>query len=251
MTAHPVSWRQRWKESGGAPEPDTPGGLALAAGFAGGLVYLVLLVADYNAMTAFAWSVTSLSLILSVVGAFALSTMLGADVSNYQRLELDLARTALAYVGSGSAPTPESALAGVWRAYVGASEESRRVARAHAYGLGLFVRAGMISLAAVLLAALGFLTSTQNVVGLAMLVELFAFFFLVVGAAALVATVGFSAPVPGYEMFAAQRWKRNSGRAEAVRTSFADIPWLAEFVRGAGESHLDPTGPSVLPSWRE
>lgn len=251
MTAGSKSLRQRWKESGGAPPPDTPGGLALAAGFAAGLIYILLLVADYNAMTALAWSVTSLSILIAVVGAFALATMLGSDIAAYQRLELDLARTALAYVGSGSAPAPDTPLAAVWRAYVGASEESRRVARSHAYGLGLFLAAGVLSLPAVLLTALGILTSAQNVIGLGMLIELFAFFALVVGAGTLLATVGYSGPVPGFELIAARRWKRNRGRADAVRSSFSDIPWLAEFARGAHESRLEPSGPSVLPSWRD
>ncbi len=251
MTAEPKSFRERWKESGGAPEPDTPGGLAIAAGLSGGLIYLLLLVADYNPMTGLAWPVTALSLLLAVVGAFALASMLGSDIAAYQRLELDLARTALAYIGSGSAPAPDTALAGVWRAYVGASEESRRVARSHAYALGAFVGAGVLSLAAVLLTGLGIVVSSHDLVGLAMLVELFAFVFLIVGAGTVLATVGYSGPVPGFELIAARRWKRNQGRAAAVKSSFDDIPWLAEFVRSAHESRPEPSGPSVLPSWRE
>jgi hypothetical protein len=214
------------------------------------LVYVLVLIAEYNPMTALSLWITSLSLVVGTVGAFALAAMLGADIAAYQRLELDLARTVLAYVGSGSAPASDAPLAGVWRAYVSAADESRRVARSHAYALGPFVVGGFLSLTALLLTILGGVTATQNLLGVGLVVEVPAFFLLLAGGAALALTVGYSTPVPVYDSLAARRWRRNSGRAEAVETALGSIPWLPEFARSARESKIEPTGPAAVPSWR-
>ncbi len=240
-----------WASAIDLPPPDSWEGAAFAAAIAGGLVYILLLVAEYNAMVRVAFDVTALSLVVSLISAFALSAMLGSDISTFQRLELELARTVLAYVGSGSPPASDAPLAGVWRAHVAASEEARRMARAHSYALGLFSAAGMLSLGALLLASLGMVTFTPDVRGLGMFVEWFAFVFLVAGAVVVLASVGYAAPVSAYERIAPQRWRRNSGRQQAVDGAVSEIAWLAEFSRGARESRMSPWGPSILPSWRE
>lgn len=233
------------------PSPDTPGGGVLALAFTLGLAYVVLFIADYHAMTALAWWFAPITLFASLIGAFALGTMLGGDIAAYQRLELDLSRTVIAYVGSSSAPASDAPLAGVWRAYIGAAEESRRVARAHSYSLGFFLYAGWFALPASLLVALGLVTSTESLVGLGVFVAWFAFAFLVAAAGCIALTVGYSNPVPGFDRIAARRWRRNSGRQQAVEGALSEVPWLGEFVRGARESYISPAGPSVLPSWRE
>ncbi len=239
------------KERLSLPAPDTAEGAVIGIAVAAGLVYILLLVAQYPKMIDSAFEFTAFSLLVSLIAAFSLASMLGSDIATFQRLELELARTVLAYAGSGTPPASDAPLAGVWRAHVGASEESRRMARAHAYGLGLFTAAGLLSLAAVLLAILGSLTANQDIRGLAMLIEWFAFTFLVAGAGAIFSSVGYSTTVPFYEMFSPRRWRRNSGRQVAVDGAVSEIAWLAEFARGARESRISPGGPSVLPSWRE
>lgn len=233
------------------PPPDTAEGGALAFALAMGLIYVLLLVADYNTMTAIAFAVTTLSLLIAVVAGFALAGMLGSDLSTFQRLELELARTVLAYASSGTPPQSDAPLAGVWRAHVAAAEESRRMARAHAYALGLFTIGGLAGLGAALLAGLGVVTATMNVLGLAMVVELFVFVFLLVGVGAIVGTVGYAAPIPFYERVSPRRWRRNAGRQIAVDGAVSEVAWLSEFARGARESKISPRGPSVIPSWRE
>jgi hypothetical protein len=241
----------RWRSRLNPPPPDTEEGGILAIALAAALVYILLFIADYSAMTSIAFGATALSLTISVLSAYALATMLGNDIANYQRLELELSRTVLAYASSGTPPASDAPLAGVWRAHVAASEESRRMSRAHAYALGLFSIAALASVAAVLLAGLGTVTSTQNVRGLAMLVEWVAFTFLVVGAASVVVSVGYSESVTLYEATAPRRWRRNSGRQAAVDSAVGEIGWLAEFSRGARESRMSSRGPGTIPSWRE
>jgi hypothetical protein len=240
-----------WTDRFSPPPPDSPEGAVIAAAVTGGLVYILLLVAEYPAMTSLAFEAISVSLVISLVAAFSLSAMLGSDIATYQRLELELARTVLAYVGSGSPPQSDAPLAGVWRAHVAAAEESRRMSRVHGYALGLFTAASVASLAAVLLAGLGLVTSTQDVRGLAMFVEWFAFTFLVAGAGAILVSAGYSAPMRFYEVFAPRRWRRNSGRQTAVDGAVSEIAWLSEFSRGARETRMSPHGPSMIPSWRE
>ncbi len=223
--------------------------LALAFGL--GLAYLVVFIADYNALVSLALWVVPIALFAALVAAFALATMLGSDISNFQRLELDLSRTVLAYVSSGSPPPSDAPLAGVWRAYVGAAEESRRVARAHAYALGFFMIAALFALPATLLVGLGAVLTVQNLVGVGVFVAWFAFGFLGAGAVAVAGTVGYASPIPGFDRIAARRWRRNSGRQQAVEGALGEVSWLGEFVRGARESYVSPAGPSVIPSWRE
>lgn len=225
--------------------------LAAAAFFA--LVYIVVFVSDYGAMTrlAFAFDVSTLSLIVAVVAAFALSTMLGHDLSTFQRLELELARTVLAYVGSGTPPPSDAPLAGVWRAHVAGAEESRRMARAHAYALGIFITAALLALGSSLLTGLGEVTAVHGVTGLGMFVEWFAFTFLAAGAVAVLAAVGYSGPSAFYENLAPRRWRRNAGRQQAIDGAVSEIAWLAEYSRGARESRISPAGPPMIPSWHE
>jgi len=233
------------------PPPDSEEGGILGLALAGALIYIALFVAVYPAMTAIAFGATALSLIVSLVSVFALATMLGNDIANYQRLELELSRTVLAYASSGTPPASDAPLAGVWRAHVAASEESRRMSRAHAYALGLFTIAALASLIALLLASLGTVTSTQDLKGLGMLVDWVGFTFLVAGAGSVLLSVGYATSVPVYESLAPRRWRRNSGRQSAVDSAVGEIAWLAEFSRGARESRMSSRGPGTIPSWRE
>ena len=251
MSSASASASRDWRSRLSPPAPDTQEGAVIALAAVFGLVYIVLLVGQYDRMTALAFPVASLSLVVSLLGAFALSAMLGGDISTFQRLELELARTVLAYAGSGSPPPSDAPLAGVWRAHVAGAEEYRRMGRAHAYALGLFSAAGVLSLAAVLLAGLGVATATQDAGGLAMLVEWFAFTFLAAAAGCVLLSVGYASSVSVYDTLAPRRWRRNAGRQEAVDGAVGEIAWLAEFSRGARESRISPSGPSVIPSWRE
>ncbi len=233
------------------PAPDTPGGGILALAFAAGLAYILVFVAAYDPMRSLALWVAPVALFAALLGAFALATMLGGDITAYQRLELDLSRTVLAYVGSGSPPASDAPLAGIWRAYVSAAEESRRVARAHAYALGFFTLAAVFALPAALLVGLGSVLTTRDLVGLGLFLDWFAFALLVAGAGSVSFTIGYSSPVPGFERVAARRWRRNAGRQQAVDGALGEVSWLGEFVRGARESYVSTSGRSVLPSWRE
>lgn len=240
-------WHRRWNP----PAPDTREGAILALASAFALVYIVVFVAQYDVMVHLAFQITSLSLLVSIIPVFALAAMLGSDISTFQRLELELARTVLAYVGSGTPPPSDAPLAGVWRAHVAGSEESRRMARAHAYALGLFSAASVLSLTALLLSGLGTVLFVKDVLGLGLFVEWFAFALLAAGAGAVLASVGYASPTPVYEAFAPRRWRRNAGRQQAVDGAVSEIAWLAEFSRSARETRISPAGPSMLPSWHE
>jgi len=228
------------------PPPDSPGGSAIAITSLFVVVYAILMLSEYRAMTATAVYIATTALLSGVVGTFALATMLGNDVATFQRLELDLSRTIIAHLGSNDAPGPEAPLAGVWRAYIAVADESRRVARVHAYAFGPFLWGTLLSLAAALVASLGLLTSSMNVSGVALLIELFGFALLLIGAGALVLTVGYSNDVPGYDRFAAGRWRRNSARLPAVEDALASVPWLPEFHRGVRESRTDPSDSTLM-----
>ena len=251
MSSASTSPLGRWRALLNPPPPDTREGAVLALALAFALVYLIVWASVYNNVLALAFPITSLSLLLSLIPAFALATMLGSDISAFQRLELELARTVLAYVGSGTPPPSDAPLAGVWRAHVAASEESRRMARAHAYGLGWFTVAAMLALGATLLAGLGSVLVVKNILGLAMFVEWFAFVFLVAGACSVAASVGYASPITLFEVFSPRRWRRNAGRQQAVDGAVSEIAWLSEYSRGARESRVSPSGPSVIPSWHE
>jgi hypothetical protein len=241
----------RWRARLTPPQPDTREGFVLAVASAFALVYIVVLVSQYDAMTSLAFSVTTFSLLASLIPAFVLAAMLGSDISAYQRLELELARTVLAYVASGTPPGSTAPLAGVWRAHIAGAEESRRMARAHAYALGLFGTAAVFALGATLLAGLGAVTGVQNVLGLGMFVEWFAFAFLAAGAGSVLASAGYASSVPIYELLAPRRWRRNAGRQGAIDGAVAEVSWLSEYWRGARGSRVSPSGPSMIPSWRE
>lgn len=251
MVTNTTPWGTGWREKLELPPPDTREGGVIALAITFALVYFLLWVIQYNAMTALAFTVTSFSLLISLVAAFSLSGMVGADLSTFQRLELELARTVLAYAGTGTAPPSDAPLAGVWRAHVAAAEESRRMARAHAYALGLFTIAGVVALVATLLAGLGTVAHLQDLLGLAMLVEWLTFTFLIAGAAAVLYSIGYASPVAFYERLAPRRWHRNSGQQRAVEGAVGEVAWLAEFARSARDSRISPVGPSMLPSWRE
>jgi hypothetical protein len=223
------------------PPPDTPGGYAFAIASLFAVVYAILFVAEYHPMLAQARYIAGTALIVGAVGTFALATMLGSDIATYQRLELDLSRTVIAHLNDNKSPEPDTPLAGVWRAFVTVADESRRVARVHAYAFGPFLWGTIISLGAALLVGLGQLTVTPDVVGLALVIEFFGFAFLLLGAGALVLTVGYSDTVDGYDRLAAHRWRRNAARLPAVEEALSSVPWLPEFHRGVRESKTDPT----------
>jgi len=222
------------------PPPDSPGGAAFAIAFAAGLVYLIVFMAAYPGMAASGLWLTTTALIAGAIGTFALGGMLGTDIATYQRLELDVARTVLAHLNANDAPTPEAPLGGVWRAYVTVADESRRVARVHAYAFGPFLWGTVVSLAAALVAGLGAVTRTANTTGFGVFIGLFGFSLLILGAASLVLTVGYADEVVGFHRFAARRWRRNSTRLPAVEDALSGVPWLPEFHRGVRESRTTP-----------
>jgi hypothetical protein len=222
------------------PPSDSPGGAAIGIAALFVVVYVVLFLATYNTMVATALWITSVALLAGIIATFSLGSMMGTDIATFQRLELDLARTVLAHLGSNDAPGPEAPLAGIWRAYVAVADESRRVSRVHAYAFGAFFYGTLFSLGSSLLVAMGVLSSTNNVIGLALLVELVGFAFLFMGAMALVLSVGYPGEVAGFHRLAARRWRRNSARLPAVEEALSNVAWLPEFHRGVRESQTHP-----------
>jgi len=210
--------------------------MAVAIALLFGIVYLLLLVAVNPAMDAIAWWITSITLIAGVVGTLGLASMIGTDISTYQRLDLDLARTVIAHTSTNTAPAPDTPMAGVWRAYVTVADESRRVARVHAYAFGPFLWGTLAALAAALLVGLGTVTTTTNLVNLGLLLEFVGFLLLLIGAAAILLTVGYSDTVDGFDGWASRRWRRNAARLPAVEEAISSVPWLPEFHRGVRES---------------
>ncbi len=237
--------RSRWDLTVSVPPPDSMGGAAIAIGVLFALVYGLLLIAQYPAMLSVSVWLVSLALVVGAVGSFGLATMIGSDIANYQRLELDLARTILGHLSTSSAPGPDAPLAGTWRAYVAVADESRRVARVHAYAFGPFLWGTLFSLVAALLIGLGTVTAASDVMGLALWAELIGFSLLLVGGAALLLTVGYSEAVPGFDRFAAHRWRRNSTRLPAVEEAIESVPWLPEFHRGVRESRTEPAASTL------
>lgn len=223
------------------PPLDSPGGYAIAATALFALVFALLFVADYSGMTDHIRWISSIALLVGAVGTFALATVLGADIATYQRLDLDLARTVIAHLTTNTAPAPDAPLAGVWRAYVTVADESRRVARVHAYAFGPFLAGTLLSLAAALVTGLAEVWRFADLLGIAVLIEFFGFSLLILGGAALLLTVGYSDEVAGFHRFAAHRWRRNSARLPAVEEALESVPWLPEFHRGIRESRTDPT----------
>jgi len=238
--------RARWSQSFTLPPPDSVGGHAIELTALFASVYAILLVACYTQLQALAFPVTVIALLAGVVATFSLGGMIGTDVATYQRLELDLARTVLAHIGSNDAPQPDAPLAGVWRAYVTVADESRRVARVHAYSFGPYLWGTLVSLAAALLAGLGLLSADKDVVGLAILVEFFGFALLLLGTTTLMLAVGYSDEVPGFQHFSARRWQRNSARLPAVEEALTSVPWLPEFHRGVRESRTRPADSTLM-----
>lgn len=232
------------------PPPDTPGGLAFAGTFAVLLVYGVVLVAAYPAMLVLSPWILTTALLVGVIATFGLATMLGGDIAEFQRLDLDLAETVLGTTPASGPPAPEAPLAAVWRAYVTTSEETRRVARVHAYAFGPFLLGTGFSVVAVLLDGLGIVSFTNNMVGIALVVEFFGLFLLFLGGMALALTVGYGSTVPGFDFLASKRWRRNRTRHPAVDEALSSVPWLREFHRGTRESR-PLTGSTLLPSWLE
>jgi hypothetical protein len=222
------------------PPSDSPGGAAVAVAAFLAIVYALLLVGLYSAMLATAWWIVSLSLVVGVVGTFSLGTMLGTDIATFQRLDLDLARTVTSHRRSNDAPPPEAALAGIWRAYITVADESRRVARVHAYSFGPFFAGTLLSLGAALLVGLGTITGTPDAIGLGAAVELPAFAFLVLAGLVLALTVGYSDTIHGLDRWAPRRWRRNSARLPAIEEALTSVPWLPEFHRGVRESRPAP-----------
>ena len=211
------------------PSPDSPGGLAILGGIILGTAYLLLLVGAYSALCAEAAWIVSLNLLLGVIVSMFLVSMLGSDRARATAFELEFARTAQAHLAAGEALVEASPLGGILRGYANAAHDQRRAAREHVYAVGPALYSTALALLATLLVGLAYATGgTPNIVGLGMLVELGAFFLIVLTAGALVFSVGRSGEVAGFDAIVLRRWSHVTRPSFPFTHSLTEVPWAAD-----------------------
>lgn len=229
------------KRVGLLPPPDSRAGLAFLGAFFLGVVYVVVYVGQYSALTAEAPWVVGLTLVLSVVVTFFLVSMIGSDRARAADFELEFSRTVEAHLAAGETLVEASPLGGILGEYARVAHEQRRMAREHAYAVGPAVYSTGFAVFATLLVGLAYAIGVDpNTLGLAMLVELGAFFFLVLSAAILVLSVGRTSDVPEFDVLVLRRWSRVGDSSFAFRHALGEVPWAAHVPL--------PTNP---PLWQE
>jgi len=211
------------------PPPDSRAGLALIGAIFLGVVYLIVLVSQYSALSAEAPWVVGLNLILSVFVAFSLVSMIASDRARAADFELEFARTVQAHLAAGETLIQASPLGGILAEYARVAHEQRRAAREHAYAAGPAIYSAGLSAFAALLVGLAYAIGIDpNTLGVAMLVELGGFFFLVLTTAILVLSVGRGADVPEFHSFVPRRWARVTEPSFPFTHSLGDVPWAAQ-----------------------
>lgn len=211
------------------PPPDSRAGLALIGAIFLGVVYIVVFVAQYSALSAEAPWVVGLNLILSVVVAFSLVSMISSDRARAADFELEFSRTVEAHLAAGETLVQASPLGGILAEYARVAHEERRAAQEHACAAGPAIySAGLAALAACLVGLAYAIGADPNTLGLAMLVELGAFFFLVLTTAMLVLSVGRRSDVPEFHALIPRRWARISDASFPFTHSLGEVPWAAQ-----------------------
>lgn len=213
----------------GLPAPDSPGGIALLMGIAFGTLYLLLFVGAYSALCAQALWIVTLTLVLGVVVSLLLVSMVGSDRARATAFELEFARTVQAHLAAGETLVEASPLGGILRGYATAAQEQRRAAREHVYTASPALYSTALALVATLVVGLGYVAGGDpNTIGVGMFIELGAFFFLALTAAALALSVGRSSDVRGFDIIVLRRWSHVARASFPYTHSLTEVPWAAD-----------------------
>jgi len=211
------------------PPPDSRGGLALIGAIFFGAVYLLVFITEYSALGAEAPWVVGLNLVLSVIVTFFLVSMIASDRARAADFELEFARTVQAHLAAGETLVQASPLGGILSEYARVAHEERRAAREHAYAAGPAIySSGLATLAAGLVGFAYAIGVDPDTLGVAMLVELGGFFFLVFATALLVLSVGRAADVPEFHALVPRRWARVADPSFPFTHSLGEVPWAAQ-----------------------
>ena len=206
-----------------------------------GLVYVVVFVGAYSALSAEGLWIVILTLVLGVFVSFFLVSMIGSEKARASDFELEFARTVQAHLAAGETITEASPLGGILTEYAHVAQEQRSAAREHAYAVGPAIFATGFALFSTLVLGLAYAVgSPSNVVGVAMLFELPAFSLLTFSTALLALSVGRAKEVPEFSPLVLRRWLRVSDPSFPFTHSLSDVPWA---------SH--PPAPSPPAPWRE
>ncbi|HYB79502.1 MAG TPA: hypothetical protein VEG66_07080 [Thermoplasmata archaeon] len=211
------------------PPPGSRGGLALIGAIFFGVVYLIVLVSQYSALSAEAPWVVGLNLVISVIVTFFLVSMIASDRARAADFELEFARTVQAHLAAEETLVQSSPLGGILSEYARVAHEQRRAAREHTYAAGPAIySAGFATLAACLVGLAYAIGADANTLGVAMLVELGGFFFLVLATAILVLSVGRGADVPEFHALVPRRWAKVTEPSFPFTYSLGEVPWAAQ-----------------------
>jgi len=229
MTSAPDPVPHRTFHGVGLPAPDSPGGLAIVAALVLGIVYLLLLVGAYSALSSQAIWFVPLNLVLAVVASFFLVSMVGSDRARATQFELEFARTVQAHLAAGETLVEASPLGGILREYARAADTERRAAREHAYAAGPATWSALLSVVATLLVGLAYVGgAVPDVVGIALVFELGAFVLLALAAGVLGFSVGRSSEVVGYDAFVLRRWAGVARPTFPFTHALSEVPWASE-----------------------
>ena len=213
----------------GLPAPDSPGGLAILASLVLGVVYLLLLVGAYSALSSMALWFVSLNLLLAVVTAFFLVSMVSSDTARATEFELEFARSVQAHLAAGETLVESSPLGGILREYARAAGDARRSAREHAYAAGPATWSALLAVTATLLVGLAYVGGAiPNVIGVALVFELVAFVLLALSAGVLGFSVGRSGDVVGFDVLVLRRWARVAHPSFPFTHALTEVPWAVE-----------------------
>ena len=211
------------------PPPDSRAGLALLGAILLGVVYVIVFAGQYSALTAEAPWVVGLNLILSVIVTFSLVTMLASDRARACDFELEFARTVQAHLAAGETLVQASPLGGILSEYARVAHAERRAAREHAYAAGPAIYSSGLAAFSAMLVGLAYAIGVDpNTLGVALLVELGAFFFLVLATAILVLSVGRAADVPEFDALVLRRWAGVANHSFPFTHSLGEVPWAAQ-----------------------
>jgi|SRR5271157_117347 len=226
----------------GLPAPDSPAGLALLGSIILGICYIFVFVGAYSALSAEGLWIVVLNLTLAVFVSFFLVSMIGSEKARAENFELEFARTVQAHLAAGETLSDATPLGGILGAYAQAAHDQRRAAREHAYAAGPAVYSTAFALFATLLLGLAYAVgSDPNLIGFGMLMELPAFFLLVLSTAVLVMAIGRSKEVPEFAPFVLRRWTHVGNPSFPFTHSLHEVPWAARDIP-------TPTAPAA---WQE
>jgi len=196
------------------------------AAIALGTVYVLLLVGAYSALSSEAVWVITLNLVLGVVVSLFLVTMIASDRARAADFELQFARTVEAHRAAGEMLSESSPLGGILTEYARMANEQRRAAREHAYASGPALYSTGLALLATLIVGLAYAAGGDpNTIGLSLVVELAAFFFLVLTAGSLVLSVGRATEVEAWEALVLRRWSGVARPSFPFTHAISEVPW--------------------------